>query len=259
MGTGIKFGITAETGNNIVTDGLVGYWDAAYKKSYVSGSINTYNLASGSLTPTGSMINSPDFIPLGQTTASCWDFDGVDDRIDCGPASVINGILPNDATGSLSCEAWILAEVKSYSYHPWIKNDWFGWGGVYHGFELSGNVAGNGWLYILWKQGDGSAIRGTARHMLSGADVGIWYHIVGTYDGTNSKIYANSTLVNTTAWGGGSGSISYRPSDIVIGGNDFGQNSFWTGCLANAKVYNRALSAGDVLQNYNAQKDRFGY
>ena len=34
MGMGMSFGITAETGNNIVTDGLVFYVDAAYKKSY---------------------------------------------------------------------------------------------------------------------------------------------------------------------------------------------------------------------------------
>ena len=31
MGIGSKFGITAETGNNIVTDGLVFYIDPAYK------------------------------------------------------------------------------------------------------------------------------------------------------------------------------------------------------------------------------------
>ena len=34
MSMGMSYGITAETGNNIQTDGLVFYVDAAYKKSY---------------------------------------------------------------------------------------------------------------------------------------------------------------------------------------------------------------------------------
>ena len=30
MGLGSSFGISSETNNNIQTDGLVGYWDAAF-------------------------------------------------------------------------------------------------------------------------------------------------------------------------------------------------------------------------------------
>ena len=29
--------------------------------------------------------------------------------------------------------------------------------------------------------------------------------------------------------------------------------------IYNFKIYNRALSAGEVLQNYQAQKERFGF
>ena len=38
------------------------------------------------------------------------------------------------------------------------------------------------------------------------------------------------------------------------GGND----SFFSGRIYNNKIYNRALSASEVLQNYNAYKSRFG-
>ena len=58
MGIGSKYGIIAETGNNIVTDGLVFNMDAAAYKSYPRTGTNVYNLASGSLTPTGSMDGS---------------------------------------------------------------------------------------------------------------------------------------------------------------------------------------------------------
>ena len=58
MGIGSKYGITAETGNNIQTEGLVFYIDSSIKKSYPRTGTNVFNLASGSLTPpTGSLIN----------------------------------------------------------------------------------------------------------------------------------------------------------------------------------------------------------
>ena len=56
MGIGSKYGIIASTGNNIQTNGLIFYVDPAYQKSYIADSSDTYNLASGSLTPTGSLI-----------------------------------------------------------------------------------------------------------------------------------------------------------------------------------------------------------
>ena len=40
--------------------------------------------------------------------------------------------------------------------------------------------------------------------------------------------------------------------------NNFGVDRLLIGKVANLSLYNRALSATDVLQNYNAQKGRFG-
>ena len=39
---------------------------------------------------------------------------------------------------------------------------------------------------------------------------------------------------------------------------DAGSQPYAAGSIANLMVYNRRLSTGDILQNYNAQKDRFG-
>ena len=61
---GSSFGIISQTGNNIQTEGLVFYVDAAYKKSYPRTGTTTFNIASGSLTPTGSLINDTGFVGL---------------------------------------------------------------------------------------------------------------------------------------------------------------------------------------------------
>mgnify|MGYP001475219406 CR=1 FL=1 len=67
MGMGMSFGISAETGNNIQTDGLIFYVDAAYKKSY-SGSGNTVvDLVNSN---TGTSSSSPTFNAGGY-----WEFD----------------------------------------------------------------------------------------------------------------------------------------------------------------------------------------
>jgi hypothetical protein len=43
---------------------------------------------------------------------------------------------------------------------------------------------------------------------------------------------------------------------LYIGGNNMAY--MWNGAIANFYVYNRSLIASEVLQNYNAQKGRFG-
>lgn len=45
--------------------------------------------------------------------------------------------------------------------------------------------------------------------------------------------------------------------DIKIGQDDFGSR-FFTGNIAQAQIYNRALTSTEILQNYNATKGRFG-
>jgi hypothetical protein len=46
-------------------------------------------------------------------------------------------------------------------------------------------------------------------------------------------------------------------NDIKIGQDDFG-GRFFTGNIAMAQLYNRALSAAEIQQNFNAHRGRFG-
>jgi hypothetical protein len=81
-----------------------------------------------------------------------------------------------------------------------------------------------------------------------------WYHIVGTFDGSNFRLYINNTNVVTTAntatpTSSGGGFRLMRRWDSA---------DYWGGRLAIYRLYNVALSASEVSQNFNTDRGRFG-
>jgi len=83
---------------------------------------------------------------------------------------------------------------------------------------------------------------------------GNWYHLVGTYDGANIKLYVNNSLVYTTA-------ISTTPTSSTGGirlMRRWDNAEYWGGYLGIVRIYSTALTATQVATNYNADKTRFG-
>ena len=244
MGVGSKFGILAETGNNIVTDGLVFNMDAAAYKSYPRTGTNVYNLASGSLTPTGSLENGVGWEGINPT--SSFTFDGNDDYINLGSSLEIN----TDAAWSVSFWANLDAYSPAYPAPFTLATDesqgfccFFSNGGSYKGINFGANTQ----FLNLKTDGD-----------ISASLVGAWNNIILTYNGSgkttqsNYTIYVNGVVV-ANATSGGYASVT----NTSLIGRIAASNTF-NGGIANFLVYNRVLSASDVLQNYNAGKDRFG-
>lgn len=80
------------------------------------------------------------------------------------------------------------------------------------------------------------------------------YHIVSIYDGVRMKIYVNNQLVEGTTI---NESLNGWGTSRIGRWLDADQRSF-VGHIYLYKCYNRALSTQEILQNYNAQKSRFG-
>ena len=96
---------------------------------------------------------------------------------------------------------------------------------------------------------------GTTQYSPNTLTANTWYHLLMTFDGINIKMYENSVLVKTISRPGDIRSSSSR--DITIGGS-WGTSEYHDGLISDVKLYNRALSAIEVLQNFNASKGRYG-
>jgi hypothetical protein len=83
--------------------------------------------------------------------------------------------------------------------------------------------------------------------------VSAWNHIVCTYNGSSKIMYVNGVQVASVA---ASGTLPTGQVNQYIGRHTGGY--FFNGRIGESRVYNIALSAAQVLQNYNATKSRFG-
>jgi hypothetical protein len=84
----------------------------------------------------------------------------------------------------------------------------------------------------------------------------VWYNVAITYDSGNPKIYINGVLDASS-----SNTINYVAGNTL--NNEIGRLSglafqYFYGSIGIAMYYNRALSATEITQNFNAQKSRFG-
>jgi hypothetical protein len=109
--------------------------------------------------------------------------------------------------------------------------------------------------YVQWglKTQSGSAyfqvaIGGQIKNASGGTlSTGIWYHIVGTYDGTNLKVYVNGTAYTTAE----TGSLNTYSTNVEIGHYVPG-STFTNGSIDEVGIWNRALSTTEVGQLYNS-------
>lgn len=97
-------------------------------------------------------------------------------------------------------------------------------------------------------------------HNTTGVDYALntWFHIVGTYDGSVVRQFTNGTQVDSlnyvgTPASGGKIRINRRWDDVLNGFNTFDKPN-----IGFVRIYNRALTATEISNNYNASKGRFG-
>ena len=227
-------------GPKIVTSGLVLCLDAANTKSY-PGTGTTWNDLSGN-NNNGTLTNGPTFNSANQGGIV---FDGVDDYI----AITINSTDFNDLT--LACwvnitniatdtQNFISLGVNSSAIAANTDTNNFnlGW---YSNLKWHTNTKNNG----SWN----SELNINSNLPVNNS----WNYVVGTYStvGTSRKLYINSSYIGGDSLYNNPGAVSL----IRIGGGAFGWKLI--GRISNTQIYNRALSATEIAQNYNATKGRF--
>jgi len=81
-----------------------------------------------------------------------------------------------------------------------------------------------------------------------------WSYVTTSYDSTSLKLYVDGSLVETVSTGLAPLSATVGSG---IGAEDSAGGRYFNGNIAACEVYNRVLSASEILQNYNALKNRF--
>jgi len=143
-------------------------------------------------------------------------------------------------TGALTVEAWVNANAVTGNYYRLLSK--FATG-PYNGYELlldanSGRpylqLANNGNLNVAY----GSALT-----------AGSWYHVVGSYDGTNLAVYVNGV---SGAAASAAGTLGNTGSVLRLFDASW-QSAALNGTLDEVRVSNSARSAGWIATEYNNQ------
>ena len=212
-------------GPDIITDGLVFSVDAGSERSY-SGSGTTWkNLGSSGSDVT--LTNGPAF---NAANGGYFEFDGTDDYA----YSTDNSF---DITGNVTINSWIRHDGTGSVVGNYMSNS------ANSGYRMRRNGANGS---NLWLYASGNAVSGGAIYD------DIWYMVTGVFSSTGLRAYINGVLVgsNTTTY-----SSSFGGSFFI--GSYSGVTEIFGGDIASAQVYSSALTASEILQNYNAQKNRF--
>jgi hypothetical protein len=224
----------------IVTNGLVLALDAADRNSYVSGS-TTWNDLSGNGIPTtlnnpGSssfLNNAINFAPSSSNSSTSF-YSITDSRI-------------SSLTTELTLETWVNPTIVSpNSTRPVSPRI------IETGSPLGFSLANNNITFEI------NTSTGWNASNVNNANIAAskWVHVMQTTSDSaksfrtyvNGVLVADLTFTGTPNSGGG----------ILIGRGFYGGTQNYTGLVSSVRMYNRALSATEVLQNYNAQKARFG-
>jgi hypothetical protein len=228
-------------GGYIVTNGLVLALDAADRNSYVSGS-TTWNDLSGN---GNSGILSGSTLPVFQT--SSFQFT----RISVPNTAATHILLNNTIGDDFTISSWIqTTQVGSGTFHYTTM------------YIVSAEVGGPGNDFGFGVNSSGQIAFGAGPNdtTIAGGTVntGIWCNVVTTRVKSSGLIslYINGSLSNSGT-GNANNTLNANPK-IKIGSGDDGVAFSFGGNIATTQIYNRALSASEILQNYNAQKSRFG-
>jgi hypothetical protein len=220
----------------VITDGLLLYLDAANTKSYIGSGTTWTDLSRSS--NSGTLVNGPTF---SSANGGSIIFDGIDDRVN------LSNNLSTNTENSVTVEAFVWLNTNQNSkifisnYAEIISPT---------GFALGISDSNNN--IVKWFTGN----LGTTNTIFSTTTLvnQQYYHAVGTYNGNVKQLYINGILEASSSVSSGINNTSTLAS---LGYLRYFNNQYFNGRISFAKTYNRALSAAEVLQNYNATKTRY--
>ncbi len=234
--------ITKTKSFTTVTHGLVLNLDASNASSY-SGTGTSWTDLSGS-SNNMSLYNGASYDPSNQNSIL---FDGVNDYV--GKNTAIN--TGQDFTVSV----WMYATLLGTTRTSLVANS----------YDYTG---GNGWFFctdalgapnsFFLSIGSDNPVKVSSDNSIS---INTWNYLTAVVKsgGRYIDLYKNGILISGATTDSGVSTISYNYDNFSIGLRDpAGTPDPFEGNIGTTHIYNLALTAEEVLQNFNATKERYG-
>lgn len=225
--------------------GLVGWWRLCGDTSATSGCVASSSTAAYDASGygnngswSGTQTGATGWYSAGKVGPWAGAFDGSTDYLAVADATILK-------PASFTVSAWIYmtANTTAAVYYPIGKcgtgvcsSGWaLGVAGTFHTLTGCSGVT-NGTLYLA-AMGSGNVVCTTATLPLN-----TWVFIAATYSSGTAKLYINGSSQSTT---GSTGAFSQAAVPFSIGiANTF----YFPGRIDDVRLYNRALSAGEIAQ-----------
>ena len=162
-------------------------------------------------------------------------FDGVNDIIDCGAASLV---VTNNFTFSFWFKSGALGQVNKY-----ILNKDAGKHSIIYGYVANS---------IEFFSGSYSGANPRTSSTISIPDLN-WHHIIYSYDGGVMNRYKDNILIGSVPI---VFSLAIWAPSLIIGGASLTVANT-NGFLSDIRVYNRALTPTEATNLYNFQKQQY--
>ncbi len=229
--------------NSRLNNGLVGLW--SFNGPDISGTTATDRSGFGN---NGTLTSGPTVTSgmVGQAL----NFDGSNDYVSVGDSAVFT---PSGSGASISVSAWVRLESlpSSGSSYGIVAKDDFGTPADRSWSIVVLSAGGIQWLVSQVSDGATRMLISPTTNTLT---LGAWTHIVSVYNGSDDTgyVYFNGVqdaTTNTTALTG----IFDSAIPVRIGAIDnSGVARFFDGQIDEVRIYNRALSAAEIIELYNA-------
>ena len=163
---------------------------------------------------------------------SAYNFDGIDDYIDCGNTFYFNG------WDNLSVSLWVVFSNLSNSARLIEKDTSFGLSWT---IEINNYLSG--FLDVRLRSQNTYFV---ASYPISNFKEGEWYHLSFTFNNDVLKLYVDGELVNTSTV---NGSLQDELNEKLVIGSGYSSSTaidFFNGVLDEVRIYNKTLSESEV-------------